>query len=349
VTIDLTATAKNAISDFVDTQNDAFIDYILVAGTPAPSNTWISNCTYTSRNTYNPTTGAGRFYLKPKAAIGGGGNSTASYDNECTPFLDESTLKVIDFTRSRMTSLGRRAFYNCTGLTEVRFGYQMAELGTECFYQCTSLATLVGLSYLLTIGASCFRKCTSLTSINTNNIITMGVSAFRDCTGLTSVTLNVNLVDCGGYAFSGCTALTSLTITGGGSLATIPNYMFNSCSALTSVSIPEPIAHIGRHAFYGCTQLATLTLPHTLVDVGYEAFRSTKAQLVVTCNAQIPPYCANLAFGVDASGMTKPTSGSRVLKVPTNSLPYYKALNSTYGVVSGWALQFKDSNIQAIS
>lgn len=321
VTIDLTATAKNAISDFVDTQNDAYIDYILVAGTPAPSNTWISNCTYTSRNTYNSTTGEGRFYLKPNAFIGGNDS------NDYTPFPNSTTLKVIDFRNSHVTSIGARAFFGCTALTSVYFGNQMQSVGTRSFRGCTSLANLYGYGALHTICAQAFHGCTSLTSLNFNSNycgLVIEDSAFNGCTGLTSVTLN-------------------------GGMGIIGNAVFNGCTGLTSIDIPTGITHIGRRAFYGCTQLATLTLPNTLVDVGYEAFRSTKAQLVVTCNALIPPYCANYAFGVDASGMTKPTSGIRVLKVPANSLPYYKALDSTYGVVSGWALQFTDSNIQAIS
>lgn len=346
VTIDLTATAKNAISDFVDTQDDAYIDYTLVAGTPAPTGAWIDQCTYTTKNTYNSTTGEGRFYLKPNIWIGG--NSDAA----STPFPQSTTLKTIDFRYSCIKDIGRRAFYNCTALERVYFGAVMLSLGRQCFMNCTSLATLSATAAITTIGSGAFYGCTALTTLDMAsswNVETIGNSAFASCTGLTTVTISTNTTKVSPQIFYGCTALTTVTFPSVAGFDTIPQYMFYGCTALTSLTIPAPIAHIGRRAFYNTNQVVTLSLPETLVSVEYEAFRAIKSNVVVTCNALIPPYCADYAFGVDASGMTKPTSGNRVLKVPANSLPYYKALDSTYGVVSGWALQFKDSNIQAIS
>lgn len=345
--IDLTTTAKNAISDFVDTQDDAWINYTLVAGTPAPTGTWIDRCTYTSRNTYNPTTGAGKFYLKPNVAIGGGGNSTSTNDNEHTPFLDENTLKSIDFTYSRMTSLGRRAFYRCRALTTLKIGPEMLELGYQAFYGCSSLATLDGLTYLQTVGVECFDSCTSLTSINTNNIIVLGKYAFHNCTGITSVTMNSSVKCLGSGAFQGCTALTSVSL---GALLELSDNLFSGCTALTSVSIPIGVSVIGVSAFYNCSNLATVTLPITLTRVDLNAFSGIKSNAVITCNAVIPPHIANSAFR-NATSFARPTTGNQVLKVPSMSLNLYKNFvnSSTYGYqTSGWSLQFQNSNIQAI-
>lgn len=341
VTIDLTATAKNAISDFVDTQNDAYIDYTLTAGSSALSGNWITNNTYTAKNTYNQTTGVGRFYLKPNVAIGGGSST------EYTPFGNTSVVKTLDFSHSGLVVIGRMAVYQSTGLTSVTFGHQVVELGMQAFYGCSSLATLSTWSGVQVVGTECFRGCSSLTSINTTNIVVLGKGAFAHCTGLTSVTLTSGVQCLGSGAFQGCTGITSLSI---GALLGLSDNIFSGCTGLTSVNIPVGISYIGVSAFYNCSNLATVTLPITLTRVDLNAFNGIKSNAVITCNAVIPPYIANSAFR-NATSFARPTTGNQVLKVPSMSLNLYKNFvnSSTYGYqTSGWSLQFQNANIQSI-
>lgn len=331
---------SGAIADFVDTQDDAYIDYTLVAGTPAPSGVWINNCTYTSKNTYNSTTGEGRFYLKPNVAIGG-------VSGDYTPFYQSTVLKSIDFSNSRLTSLGYRSFYECTALASVTFGGTIMELGVQCFYGCSSLGALNNFDSLQVVGTECFRGCSSLTSISTSNIIVLGKGAFSYCTGLTSVTITSVLQLLGASAFQYCTGITSLSL---GSAANLQNNTFDGCTGLTSVTIPVGVTVIGISAFYNCSNLATVTLPITLTRVDLNAFSGIKSNAVITCNAVIPPYIANSAFR-NVTSFARPTSGNQKLKVPSMSLNLYKNFinNSTYGYqTSGWSLQFQNSNITAI-
>ena len=340
VSIDLTTATKNAIADFTDTQDDAYIDYTLTAGTAEPSNGWITNWTYTSKNTYDQSTGVGRLYLKPNAAIGG-----TTTDN--SPFYQSTTLKTIDFKKTKLVSLGYQSFYQCTALTTVEFGRAMSEIGYQCFYGCSLLATLGGFQYLQTIGSDAFRGCSSLTSLDTQNCIVIGNSAFKDCSGLTSVTISSKLQVLGSNAFQYCTGITSLTL---GSAANLQNNTFDGCTGLTSVNIPVGITYIGVSAFHNCSNLATVTLPNTLTRVDLNAFIGIKSNAVITCNAVIPPYISNTAFR-NATSFARPTSGNQTLKVPSMSVNLYKNFinSSTYGYqTSGWSLQFPTAKIVSI-
>lgn len=337
--------AAPALSDFIDTQDDAYIDYTLVAGTAAPSNNWITKNTYASKNTYNQTTGAGRFYLKPNAFLGGADT------NDYTPFPQSTTLLTIDFRNSRLISLGNRSFKNCTGLTTVYFGNTIESVGISCFEGCTSLETLSTWHFSV-IETNAFRGCTSLTALNFNSnqtVRSIGYGAFYGCTGLTGVTFTNSLISLGAYAFKDCTSLTSIAFTGNG-LEYIPRNCFEGCTSLTSVNIPNEIQSIHESAFKNCNHLTTITLPLTLTSIGYQAFNGIASPFTVTCNADIPPYCANGAFLTQTEWRRPTSSTGNKLLVPSNWVNTYKGYGTNLldNAGNGWCLQFALADIDAI-
>ena len=277
-----------SVSDFVDTQDDAYIIYYLVAGTAPLSNSWITAYTYTSVNTYNQTTGVGRFYLKPNAVLGGAD----------TPFGSNTNLLEVNLVYSHLTTIGRRAFYGCSSLTKVTFGTQVLTIGRQCFQNCTSLTTMVGWSGIQTIGSGAFYNCgfTSLDFNSDSNVETIGQGAFSSCTSLTTVNLTARTTFYGTDVFQNCTALTSVTFRG--QMQRIPMYMFYGCTALTTISIPLGVTVIEYRAFYGCTSLTDITLSKTIASIDSEAFGSIGADYTVTCNAVTMPFVGDDAFSV---------------------------------------------------
>ena len=89
-----------------------------------------------------------------------------------------------------MTSIGRGAFRDCTGLTEVTIPNSVTSIGGAAFYGCIGLTSVTIPNSVTSIGHEAFRDCTGLTEVNIPNSVTsIGSSAFEGCTGLTAVTV----------------------------------------------------------------------------------------------------------------------------------------------------------------
>ncbi len=87
---------------------------------------------------------------------------------------------------NNVTAIGAKAFYGCSGLTEILFNPSTKTIGAEAFYQCTSLSS-VNLGAVETIGASAFNRCFNLDNVTIGSSVTsIGQLAFAMC----AVTVN---------------------------------------------------------------------------------------------------------------------------------------------------------------
>ncbi len=216
-----------------------------------------------------------------------------------------------------VTSIGLRAFYDCTRLTSVTIPNSVTSIGNRAFVGCTSLMSInvaaantaycsvdgvlfnkdktelvrypEGRPYasyyipssVTSIGELAFCECTSLTSITIPSSVTsIGDYAFRGCTSLTSITIPNSVTSIGDYAFRGCTSLKSITIPS--SVTSIGDYAFDGCTSLTSVTIPSSVTSIGNCAFYECTSLTSITIPSSVTSIGYYAFYGCTSLTSVT-------------------------------------------------------------------
>jgi len=87
-----------------------------------------------------------------------------------------------------VTSIGYRAFYNCSSLTEIVIPESVTSIGERAFYSCSSLTTVTfgDNSQLTSIGAWAFAYCSSLTEIVIpEGVTSIGFSAFYGCDSLT--------------------------------------------------------------------------------------------------------------------------------------------------------------------
>lgn len=133
-----------------------------------------------------------------------------------------------------VTSIGRSAFWACSGLTSIIFGNSVISVGDYAFEGCTSLASITIPDSVESIGGLAFSGCTSLTSITIGNSVTsIGYRAFGDCSSLISITIPDSVTAIGEGAFKGCRSLTSITI-------------------------PDSVTSIGENAFVGCTNLTNV-------------------------------------------------------------------------------------------
>ena len=135
-----------------------------------------------------------------------------SYDSNISDIFGSQVKKYI--IGDSVTSIGKEAFYKCSGLTSVTIGNSVTSIGVYAF-----------------------RNCTDLTSITIGNSVTsIGSGAFDGCSGLTSLTIPNSVTSIGDDAFEYCSGLTSLTIPN--SVTTIGYCAFYQCKFL-SIRLPE--------------------------------------------------------------------------------------------------------------
>jgi len=229
-----------------------------------------------------------------------------------------------------VTSIGRYAFKDCTGLKSVTIPDSVTNIGQYAFGYCSGLTSVTIPDSVTNIGQYAFGYCSGLTSVTIPDSVTsIGEGAFYVCSGLTSVTIPDSVTSIGGYAFSGCSGLTSVTIPD--SVTNIGEYAFNGCSGLTSVTIPQCVCTnelrnifsagaytniaevivmdgvtiIGQYAFNGCRGLTSVTIPDSVTSIGRSAFYGCSGLTSVT----IPDSVTNIgqyAFN-GCSGLTSVT------------------------------------------
>ena len=164
-----------------------------------------------------------------------------------------------------VTSIGKSAFEDCTGLKSITIPNSVTSIGDWAFYGCTGLKSITIPNSVTSIGKSAFEDCTGLTSVTIGNSVTsIGDSAFKGCSGLTSITIPDSVTSIGERAFSGCTGLKSITIPA--SVTSIGWGTFSGCTGLKSIVIPNNVTSIGSSAFANCSSL------------GIISFKGTKAQ-----------------------------------------------------------------------
>ena len=114
-----------------------------------------------------------------------------------------------------VTSIGYKAFDDCTSLTSVTIPDSVTSIGGWAFYECTSLTSVTIPGSVTRIGVGAFASCTSLTSVTIPDSVTsIGDSAFCNCKSLTSVTIPDSVTRIGKQAFDYCTSLTDVYYAG---------------------------------------------------------------------------------------------------------------------------------------
>ena len=184
--------------------------------------------------------------------VTGLGESSFSTEHFDSPLYDIHHTKIQSVTiPESVTSIGRAAFMNCTGLTSLTIKGVATSIGAVAFSSCASLTSLSLVGSFQTIGEHAFASCNSLTSL--------------------SLTCDVQKID--DYAFANCTSLTSLSLTG--NVQKIGDHAFSSCSSLKTVTLPKSLTSIGSLAFDACTSLDSIEIPGTVTEIGNFAFNNS--------------------------------------------------------------------------
>ena len=211
---------------------------------------------------------------------------------------------------SNVTSIGERAFYDCSGLMSITIPAGVTSIGYEAFYGCDGLMSVTIGSGVTSIGGSAFYGCYKLVEVyNKSSLSITAGSAFNGY--ISYYAKNVYTAEGGswltdtsdGYRFlydgtngyligyygdqtelalpDSFTAYNGTEITEYG----IYQYAFAYQTGITSVTIPDSVTSIGNRAFSVCSGLTSITIPDSVTYIGEYAFRECTGLTEISWNA----------------------------------------------------------------
>ena len=146
-----------------------------------------------------------------------------------------------------LTTIGKKAFYSCSGLTSVTLPANLTTIGYLAFAGCTGLRSIN-----VDPGNTVFAE---EDGVLYNKAKTTLIQYPLGKTGPTFI-VPQGVTQIGNAAFANCGHLTQVDLPA--SLQIIDSIAFSNCSGLTKMDLPAGLKAIGTSAFSGCTNLNML-------------------------------------------------------------------------------------------
>ena len=200
-----------------------------------------------------------------------------------------------------VTTIGKRAFYDCIRLTSVTIPDSVTAIGERAFQYCDNLQSVNMLDGLSTIGKNAFYYCENLKDVTIgNNVETIGDQAFCGCKSITNIVIPDSITTIGSEAFKSCSALENVTFGHGikdigygafckcGSLNAFEGWLASDdgmcliidgrlvafiCDCpITPYTFPENVTVISKRSVLDCETVTEFIIPDTVTSIESSAF-----------------------------------------------------------------------------
>ena len=186
-------------------------------------------------------------------------NCNAIIETASNTLIQGCNVSVIPET---VTSIGRQAFYGCSGFTSINIPNNVSTIGSYAFGNCSNLSTVNIGSGVTNINIYSFGNSNNLNYINIDPDNSKYDS--RDnCNAVIETATNSLFLGC-----KNSTIPNTVTSIGEGA--------FNNISGLTNIVIPGNVTTLGKRSFLDCTNLSEVTLENGVVTIGEDAFRNDR-------------------------------------------------------------------------
>ena len=268
------------------------------------------------------------------------GNMYYDSRDNCNAVIETATNTLLAGCQNTMipkgvTSIGKGAFFGCSGLTSIEIPNSVTNIGNKAFSGCSGLISIIVESGNMYYDSRDNCNAVIETATNTllvgcqntmipNDVTSIGYAAFYNCSSLTSIEIPNSVTSIGDYAFTYCSGLTSVVI--GNSVTSIGYAAFYNCSSLTSIEIPGGVTSIGDYAFTYCSGLASVEIPNSVTSIGYGAFAYCSGLTSVVIGNSVTSI-GDYAF-IGCSGLTSVVIGNSVASIGEGAFYGCKGLTS---------------------
>ena len=175
-------------------------------------------------------------------------------------FYANTTIEEVYMPLS-CTSVGDRAFYECTNLVYGNIGGGVKSIGSYAYNGCTSLEGQFHSNYCESIGQGAFLRCPNLEYMNlSTEMKSITFPCFECDVWVNSYNKNFTAED--GILFSKDKT----------KLLYYPPNKYDEMAYEQMYNVPKTVTTIGRYAFYKCSYLDTLAFPKYVTTIEDYAF-----------------------------------------------------------------------------
>ena len=269
-----------------------------------------------------------------------------NYGYDTSPFKEYEIRKAA--IEDGITSIGKYAFYGCSGLTKLTLSHSVTSIGNSAFEDCIGLEKVTSFAEIPPVCSS--NVFDGVNKINCELIVQIvSVVAYKQARGwnefsnITAATVRCGdsitwtLDDLGNLTLSGSGEMWNYgyddspfkdygikTVTIGDGITSIGRWAFYGCNGLTELTLPNSVTSIGNYVFYGCSGLTKLTLPNSVTRIGDGAFCDCSGLTELTLPNSMRSIGESAFFG--CSGLTELTLPSSVTGIGDSAFAYCSGL-----------------------